>query len=168
MSLKQSAEQALSAIKVRAWICVGLLHLGLLVAAASLALAVHDGGQASPWTLGGLGAGILVMYGAFAASVLSVWLPVRPWLRRYQRAREWREWILHELPTLLALIPVLVSAINILKAAWSEVREKQRAGESGLDHIGQVARKVAEQAEELSRDPGVELARKKIREAGKG
>ncbi len=48
-----------------------------------------------------LGGGL--MYGATLYAALSIWLPMRPWIARYQKVRTWQSWILHELPTIMAL-----------------------------------------------------------------
>jgi hypothetical protein len=141
--------------------------VGLALAVVALIReAGRDGGAGlSNGTYGFLLGGVLVMYSGFLFAVLSVWWPLRPWLKRYQRARAWREWILHELPTLLALLPVLVTALKLLRSAWKDIKNQSESGDLGVAHLATVAKNFAEQAEELSRDPGVERIKRKIRES---
>lgn len=157
----------IGAIKARAIVCVCLVHLGLILAIAALiSETTRNGGtQLSASTLALLEGGVLIMYSGFLFAVLSVWMPLRPWLKRYQRMRHWREWILHELPTILALVPVLVTALKLFRSAWSEIKTHQEAGDLGVTHLASVAQKFAQQAEELSRDPGVQRVKRKIRES---
>ncbi len=102
---------------------------------------------------------VAMMYGAFLYAVLSIWMPIKPWLARYRRAQAWREWILLELPTLLALVPVLVSALNILREAWQDIKGMKSEGELNVANFSKVARKFAENAEGLTRDPALRNAK---------
>jgi hypothetical protein len=154
----------INAIKARALVCVCLIHVGLIL--SLIGLSREGVSQLGGWTLGFMLAGTLVMYGGFLLAALSVWAPMRPWIKRYQRAREWREWILHELPTVLALIPVLMTALKLLRSAWDELKAHQQSGDLGVKHLATVAQKFADQAEELGRDPSLERVKRKLRESG--
>lgn len=158
----------IGAIKARALMCVFLVHAGLALAVVAFVReSGRDGGIAlSSGTLGLLLGGVVVMYCGFLMAALSVWLPLRPWFKRYQRARDWRNWVLHELPTLLALLPVLITALKLLRSAWSDLKSHTEAGDLGVSHLASVAKNFAKQAEELARDPGVERIKRKIRDSG--
>jgi hypothetical protein len=147
----------MQSIKVKALVYVVLVHAGLAFAVTDLVAS----GAARP----GIMAGVALMYSAFLFSALSIWLPLRPWLKRYHFVRNWQHWVLNELPTILALIPVVLGALKILKSAWGEIKTYEEKGELNVKNLAHVAGKFAEQAEGLSKEPGVERVKKRIRAA---
>jgi hypothetical protein len=150
------------ALKTKALVHVILLHLGAALALAGLlrsGLLSED-----PVAFGCLLAGIGLMYGAFLYAVLSIWIPLRPWVARYQKTRNWQEWILNELPTIMALVPVILSALKLFQACWNELRTQQQSGDLNMQSLASVAQKFAREAEALSRDPSVENAKSRLRD----
>ena len=154
----------IASLKAKAVVYVALAHLGL---AFTLAAVFHAqaAGELGSTTLSLILVGVGLSYSAFLFSVLSVWLPLRPWIARYERCKSWHQWVLHELPTLLALVPVLLSALKTLKTAWNEIRDHQEKGDLNVQNLAEVARKFATEADNLSHQPSVELAKKRIRES---
>ena len=149
-------------IKTKALVYAGLVHVGFII--SLIALFREDGFTVGRATFDLLLLGACLMYSAFLFSALSIWIPLRPWLSRYQRARVWRTWIVQELPTILALIPVIITALQILKAAWNEIKDYKAKGELNVKNLATVAQKFADQAEGLSRDPVVETVKNHIKE----
>jgi hypothetical protein len=152
----------INSLKIKALFGFCLIHVGLTI--SLVALFRDDGAVFSGATFDLLLVGVCLMYGAYLFSVLSVWLELRPWIARIQRARNWRGWVLTELPTILALIPVVVAAIKVLRSSWSEIKDYQSKGELNLQNLASVAQKFAAEAETLAHAPAVEQAKKKLGE----
>jgi hypothetical protein len=150
----------IQAIKAKALIYICLVHLGLVVMMAAL---FHDYDALNRTTFSLLAVGAGLMYGSFLFAALSIWIPVQPWVARYQRTKAWREWILDELPTILALIPVAFLAVKLFKTAWGEIKTHKEKGDLDVSTLAGVAQKFATEAETLSKDPVVEMARKRLR-----
>lgn len=148
-------------IKTKVMIYICLVHAGLVVFLLALfrADSVPAGGATFMLLLLGVG----LMYAAFLFSVLSIWLPARPWLARYERTKAWHTWILHEIPTILALIPVAIAALRILKASWNEIKVHQENGELNVQNLALVAQKFATEAESLAQQPGVEMVKSRLK-----
>jgi hypothetical protein len=140
-------------IKLKVFIYFMLIHTGL-------GLGLYGWRQAgSPaFLLWGLG----VMYAAFVFSAVSIYWPLRPWLKRAHTLKNWRSWILYELPTILAIIPILIQAMHILRGAWKELKTHHENGELNATHLSTIAQKVAEQTEELAKEPKVEQLKSKL------
>lgn len=151
----------LNQIKLKAYLVFGLVHAGLILSIYGLVRASEfiPKGLALHWLI----AGVALFYAGFLFAALSIYLPVRPWLSRANRLRQWRQWILQELPTILALIPIVLQAIQILKSAWKEVKSYKAQGQLDMKHLSKVARDLAEKAEALAEEPPVEPAKEKLR-----
>lgn len=150
----------IQAIKAKALIYVCLVHLGLAIALGAF---LHDYESLNRTSFVLLALGVGLMYGSFLFAALSIWIPIQPWVTRYQRAKAWREWVLDELPTILALIPVVILALKLFKTAWSEIKNHKDKGDLDVSTLAGVAQKFASDAEALSKDPVVEMAKKRIR-----
>ena len=68
-------------IKTKVLVYIGLMHAGLALAAIAC---LRAGSALDAGGLSLLVAGVGTMYAAFLFSALSIWLPLRPWLARYQ------------------------------------------------------------------------------------
>lgn len=152
----------IESLKIKTLIGFSLVHVGLAISV--VALFRDDGAVFSGSTFDLLLIGICLMYAAYLFSVLSVWLELRPWIARIRRAQNWRTWIFTELPTFLALIPVVISAINIFRSSWSEIKASQDKGELSVQSLAAVAQKFAAEAEVLASAPAVEQAKKRLGE----
>ena len=110
----------LHALKLRAFIVGILVHLGLLFSVIALVQAARSGADTS--LLYWLAAGITGFYGGFLTAVFFVVWPLLPWIRRARRILQWREWILEEIPKLMALVPVILQLIKSIQALWNELK----------------------------------------------
>jgi hypothetical protein len=91
--------------------------------------------------------GSVAMYGGVVAGALFLYIPLAPWIRRIGRLLNWRNWLIEELPTLIALVPVAAAFIHILRSAWKEVKHYHRAGKLDAKAFSHIARRVADQTE---------------------
>lgn len=99
-------------IAIRSALIFSLLHLGLLITAVGIGLAIPDYYQETWFQVLLVGIGLL-----FLTYVAALWLLIAPLLRialLARKAMRWRKWILKELPVLLASLPALVEAIRAL------------------------------------------------------
>jgi hypothetical protein len=103
-------QQILTRIKVRAVAVVVVIHLGVFAAIYGVAtLPRPDGMELSHWlTLGGLGG----IYGGMWLAIFFVVWPLQNLVRRIRRLLSWRDWILDELPRILAALPAVLEAIR--------------------------------------------------------
>jgi hypothetical protein len=114
--------RVVEAIRLRALVVAVLVHLGLGLSLAGLIQAARSGVESS--ALSWLIAGTILLYGSFLlAAFLIVW-PILPWIRKARRLFQWREWILDELPRLLALLPALIQVLKLARDAWEELRKR--------------------------------------------
>jgi hypothetical protein len=147
-------------IKTKLMVYICLVHAGLIV--FLITLFREDSVPAGSATFMMLLLGVGLMYSAFLFSVLSIWLPARPWIARYERTKAWHTWILHEIPTILALVPVAIAALRILKASWNEIKGYQETGDLNVQNLALVAQKFAKEAESLAQQPGVEMVKSRL------
>src|SRR5581483_9344345 len=100
----------LSKLKFRAVLLALLIHAGLIAAVVGVVLLPRpEGLEASHWlTIGGLAA----IYGGLLLGVLMIVLPLTSTIRRVKRLLRWRDWILDELPRIIALLPSVLEAIR--------------------------------------------------------
>jgi hypothetical protein len=107
-----------SALKLRVVLVALVLHAGLLCAIAGLtSLPEPLDGHSSRLLV----AGVAALYGAFVLAVAFIVIPAWPWVRRAQRLTHWREWIVEELPKIMAAIPVIIQFIRALRSALDEI-----------------------------------------------
>jgi hypothetical protein len=104
------AQEMVNKIKLRAIFIAIVIHLGLISAIVGLVMLPRpEGMELSHWlTLAGL-AGV---YGGLALGILMVVLPLASTIRRVRRVLQWRDWILDELPRIIALLPSVLEAIR--------------------------------------------------------
>ena len=103
-------QAAIAKIKLRA-ILIGLvIHAGLVAAVVGVALLPRpEGMELAHWlTIGGL----VGIYGGLALGILMVVLPLMTTIRRVRKLLQWRDWILDELPRIVALMPSVLEAIR--------------------------------------------------------
>lgn len=141
----------LRTIKIKAFLVFATIHAGLFLSCFAL-WKIAEAPPAQKQLFLFLVSGTAAMYGGLLLGVAFLYLPLAPWLRRLQYFLGWRRWILDELPTLIALVPVIAGVVHILRAAWSELKGHHRKGSLDLSHFSKIARRVAEQTEAAMKD----------------
>jgi hypothetical protein len=129
----------LSKIRFRAVIIALLIHAGLIAAVVGLVLLPRpEGLEASHWlTIGGL----VGIYGGLLLGILMIVLPLLSTIRRVRRLLRWRDWILDELPRIVALLPSVLEAIraffeslskggSVSSAMYEAARQAEKSGNS--------------------------------------
>ncbi len=103
-------------LQFRAAIVFAMIHLGLVAALVALVQEARAGVDTGAlyWMI----AGIVGLYGGVLAGVFFVVGPALPWVRRARRVMTWKDWVLDDLPKLVALIPVFIALIRAARGAW--------------------------------------------------
>ena len=108
--LNSLIQSYLSAIKIRALFVFLAIHTGLILAIFGLAsLPKPDGMETGHWLLL---SGIIGLYGGMVLGGFFIVWPLVNIVRKVRRLMQWREWILEELPKILAMIPTVVEAFR--------------------------------------------------------
>lgn len=89
-----------------------VIHAGLVLAVYGLASIPHSGDPAAVNAWRFLLAGIAGLYGGVVLGAFFVIWPLYSLVRKVRKILRWREWILQELPRILALIPSVVQAFR--------------------------------------------------------
>jgi hypothetical protein len=139
-------ENILNTIKLRAVFVALSIHAGLIAAIAGLTtLPRPDGLETAHWlAIGGL-AGV---YGGMVLGILMVVLPLSSLIRRIRKLMRWRDWILDELPRIIALLPSVLEAIRAFFQALSR-------GGTVFSAMGEAAKQAGTQP---GGSPGVQPA----------
>jgi hypothetical protein len=91
-----------------------LVQGGALVAAFGLASMPRTPETTAAWNL--LAVGLGTLYGAFLISALFLVLPLMKLARRIRQFLSWKDWVLRELPQIIAalttLLPPLIAAVK--------------------------------------------------------
>ncbi len=103
-------------LQFRAAIVFAMIHLGLVASLVALVQEARAGVDTGAlyWMI----AGIVGLYGGVLAGVFFVVGPALPWVRRARRVMTWKDWVLDDLPKLVALIPVFIALIRAARGAW--------------------------------------------------
>jgi hypothetical protein len=114
-----------SAIKTRAILVFGIVHLGLILALAGLfrSSATLGWETSAVWIAVGLG----FLYFGFLLGVFLIVAPIWPWVQRARRLQDLSSWLIRDLPLLLEHLPKIIAAVKAIAAAWVEVTEKREA-----------------------------------------
>lgn len=112
-------QKLFSAIRFRAAGVFLTVHAGLILAVYGLASLPRDQVPDSTWWVLALGLGAL--YGGWCLAAFWVIWPLYGMVMQVKRLMKWREWILEELPKIIALIPTVMEAA---KKGWSTVRDE--------------------------------------------
>ncbi len=134
-------------IKVKALLVFFIIHVGFAFALYSMFKLWSEGTFPQPHVLYTLTFGTLALYGGMCLGLFFVYLPVAPWIRRANRIKHWKEWIIQELPTLLALVPIIAGLYQIFKAGWKELKTAHHSGALDLQKFSEVTSKVVEQTQ---------------------
>lgn len=97
-------------LAIRAFIVFCLIHLGLVLAVYGLASMPRTPETLLSWRL--LAGGVSALYGALLLSAFFVIWPLFQLVRKVRQILRWKDWILNELPKIIALIPALAQAIR--------------------------------------------------------
>ncbi len=127
------------ALQLRIAVIVTLLHLGLACAGVGVWKASLVAEQLPPGTITWLATGIAALYSSFVVMVLFILVPAWPWIQRARRLKEWQTWVFEILPQLLALMPIILAGMKIVKVTWEEFQE---TGDFALLDPEKLARKV--------------------------
>jgi hypothetical protein len=136
-------QRYLRKIKLRALLVFSLIHGGLILSVYGLASVPRpEGMEGAHWLLL---AGIAGLYGGIVYGVFSIVWPLVILIRTVNRLRDWKSWILVELPRILALIPPAFEAIRqafggLARAEAPRAAAGQGAASSGATDAKQSSR----------------------------
>lgn len=94
-------------------------------------------------------AGGALAYAGFLMAAVFLYMPVAPWLKRYQALAHWQEWIWRELPLLLSLIPLVLALGKAVQHAWAELKQAHGKDELDVEKFAKIITQVADQADAL-------------------
>jgi hypothetical protein len=131
------------ALKLRMTLILILLHVGLAFGAVGL---WQSASLVPPSTWSWMALGLGCLYGAFLMTTLFVLIPAWPWMQRARKLKEWKTWAFEILPQVIALVPVLVTAYKVIRAAWQQYEKTGDFKHLDPDHIGEQIREMKNKA----------------------
>lgn len=121
-------------IKLKVFLVFITMHTGLGFLVYSL-FRSSELRQTDPTLFYSLAIGISGLYGGLLLGGLFLYLPIAPWIDRINYIRNWRAWILQELPMFMALVPILAGLFALVKAAFGDLRSMKRKGNLDWKHL---------------------------------
>ena len=94
-----------------------VIHAGLIASVYGLATFPKTEEFRTAWLC--LVWGFAGLYGGLLLGVVFVVWPLWVWVRRIRKILRWRDWILKELPEILALLPAVIQKI---REVWNSMR----------------------------------------------
>ncbi|HRK01488.1 MAG TPA: hypothetical protein PLH57_02390 [Oligoflexia bacterium] len=131
-------------IRLKSFLVFALVHAGFITLGVSLhkLSGTTPANPAMTWAI----IGLAVAYFGFVLGSAFLYLPFVPWIKRYHFLANWREWIWAELPTLLALIPLILALGKVAQNAWAELKRHHRRDELDLQKFAKIVSHFADQA----------------------
>lgn len=105
-----------------------LIHAGLVLAVYGLAMLPRTEATSTSWWV--LASGIASLYGALVLAAFFVIWPLFTLARKVRQVLRWKEWLLKELPALLALVPTVVLAFKQAIAALRPTEQSFSVGQA--------------------------------------
>jgi len=107
-------EKLLLKLRLRTALVIGVSHLGLAVSIYALIELRASG--APVHLVYTLALGVVGIYSGLVLGLAFVVLPILSWVRTARKLMNWKEWILDELPTILAQVPKWIDAFQEIRA----------------------------------------------------
>ncbi len=108
-------EKLLQKLRLRTALVIGVSHLGLAVSIYALIELRASG--APVHLVYTLALGVVGIYSGLVLGLAFVVLPILSWVRTARKLMNWKEWILDELPTILAQVPKWIDAFQEVRGA---------------------------------------------------
>ncbi len=138
-------------MKTKAYFVATILHVGIGMLVYGLSQLAGDP-HVPQDAVRLLALGTLATYGSVVIAVAFVYVPLAPWIRRASAVANWRRILWKELPTILALVPIVMGLYKILKKAWTEIKTGHTNGHLDLEKVSAVVTQVAADTESLLKE----------------
>ena len=112
--MRKRWERLLLRLKLRTALVVCLIHLGLAISAYALIELRLSGAPAHLVYLATLG--ICGIYGGILLGTAFIVFPILSWVKTARKLLRWKEWILDELPGLIAQVPKWIDTFKEVQA----------------------------------------------------